>query len=201
MSGLSLRPATLNDVAMLELWDTDADVIAATTDDAAAKRAFGGLDWREELLHDSDVSHHLIAEVDGRPIGAIQVCDPFMEPTHYWGDVESNLRAIDIWIGSEADRGKGYGTEMMRLAHARCFAGSTVRAVVIDPLASNTRAIAFYQRLGYVIVERRMFGDDDCLVLELARHAWQDRTQSSCTGINPDAHILGGGDPSRTAVP
>ena len=45
---------------------------------------------------------------------------------------------------------------------------------MIDPLASNTRAIAFYRRLGYVTVERRMFGDDDCFVLTLSRDAWRE---------------------------
>jgi aminoglycoside 6'-N-acetyltransferase len=44
---------------------------------------------------------------------------------------------------------------------------------VIDPLASNTRAIACYHRLGYVAVARRTFGDDDCLVLTLTRDAWE----------------------------
>jgi aminoglycoside 6'-N-acetyltransferase len=170
---LHLRRATLHDVAILEHWDADPDVIAATTDDNGVERAFGGLDWRGELLRDSDVSFHLIAEVDGRPIGAMQVCDPRMEPTHYWGDIEAHLRALDIWIGTEADRNQGYGAEMMRLAHARCFADSSVTGIVIDPLASNTRAIAFYHRLGYVTVARRTFGDDDCLVLKLAREAWE----------------------------
>jgi aminoglycoside 6'-N-acetyltransferase len=179
-TSLRLRRATLNDVAILEHWDADADVIAATTDDEAVERAFGGLDWREELLRDSDVSFHLIAEVDGRPIGAMQVCDPCMEPTHYWGDIEANLRAIDIWIGAEADRNKGYGGAMMRLAHARCFADSSVTAIVIDPLASNTRAIAFYHRLGYVTVARCAFGDDDCLVLKLTRDAWEYGNAAKC---------------------
>ena len=80
----------------LEQWDTDPDVIAATSDDESIERAFGGLDWREELSLDSEVSYHLIAEVDGRPVGAMQICDPCVEPTHYWGDVAPNLRAIDI---------------------------------------------------------------------------------------------------------
>lgn len=171
---LRLRRATLNDVPILERWDADPDVIAATTDDDTTERAFGGLDWREELGHDSDVSYHLIAEVDGRPVGAIQVCDPHVEPTHYWGNIEPNLRAIDIWIGAESDRNKGYGREMMRLAHERCFADSAVTAIVVDPLASNPRAIAFYHRLGYVTVERRIFGDDDCLVLRLTRDTWRE---------------------------
>ncbi len=63
-----------------------------------------------------------IAEVDGRPIGAMQLCDPYKEPTRYWGDIEPNLRALDIWIGEGDARGKGYGETMMRLAFARCLA-------------------------------------------------------------------------------
>jgi aminoglycoside 6'-N-acetyltransferase len=173
-SDVRLRRATLSDVAVLERWDTDPGVIAATTDDETAERAFGGLDWREELSHDSDASYYLIAEVNGRPIGAMQICDPHVEATHYWGHIEPNLRAIDIWIGAEADRNNGYGREMMRLAHERCFADPAVTAIMIDPLASNTRAIAFYHSLGYVSVERRMFGDDDCLVLTLTRAAWRE---------------------------
>lgn len=158
---------------MLERWDTNPAVVAATSDDDSAERAFGGLDWREEIRHDSDVSYYLIAEVDGRPVGALQICDPHAEPTHYWGDIQSNLRAIDIWLAAESDRGKGYGREMMRLAHERCFADAAVTAVVIDPLVTNTRAIAFYERLGYATIGRRRFGDDDCLVLELTRDRWR----------------------------
>lgn len=168
---------------VLERWDADPDVVAATTDDDEADRAFGGLDWRDELGQDSDVSYHLVADVDGRPVGAMQICDPHLEPTHYWGTIAPNLRAVDIWIGAEADRNRGYGREMMRQAHERCFADSTVTAIVIDPLASNTRAIAFYQRLGYVSVERRTFGDDDCLVMRLTRDAWTALSgQSSSAG-------------------
>ena len=51
----------------------------------------------------------------------IQIIDPALEESHYWGDVPENLRAIDIWIGEETDLGKGYGTQMMQLALARCF--------------------------------------------------------------------------------
>jgi aminoglycoside 6'-N-acetyltransferase len=165
---IRLRPATADDIVTLERWDRDPDVIRATTDEAA-ERAFGGLDWAEELAASSDLSYYLIAELDGRPIAALQICDPHREPTHYWGEIEPDLRAIDIWIGSPADRGRGHGAEIMRQAHDRCFADPNVRAIVIDPLASNTRAIAFYRRLGYRDVERRRFGDDDTLVMRLDR--------------------------------
>ena len=120
----------------------------------------------------------LIAERDGRPIGFIQIIDPAGEETHYWGDVAPNLRAIDIWIGEERDLGQGYGTIMMNLALDRCFAPPAVTAVLIDPLASNTRAHRFYESVGFERIERRTFGLDDCYVYRLDREKWERSQQS-----------------------
>jgi aminoglycoside 6'-N-acetyltransferase len=175
MTALTLRRATLDDVPTLERWDREPHVIAATTDDKDVEKAFGDHDWRVEIPKQSDVSEFLIAELDGRPIGAMQVIDPHLEPTHYWGDIEPNLRALDIWIGDAADHGKGYGETMMRLAFQRCFADPAVTAIMIDPLASNTRAHKFYQRIGFVPVGRQILGEDDCLVHRLTREAWRAR--------------------------
>ncbi|MBW4489639.1 MAG: acetyltransferase [Trichocoleus desertorum ATA4-8-CV12] len=54
----------------------------------------------------------MIAEIEGRAIGFIQIIDPTLEESHYWGDIAANLRAIDIGIGEATDLGKGYGTKM-----------------------------------------------------------------------------------------
>jgi len=175
MPDLTLRRATLADVPTLERWDREPHVISATTDDTTAEKAFGDHDWRAEIPKQSDVDEYLIAELAGRPIGAMQIIDPHREPTHYWGEIEPDLRAIDIWIGDAADHGKGHGETMMRLAFQRCFADPAVSAIVIDPLASNTRAHRFYQRIGFVPVGRRWFGEDDCLVHRLSREAWRAR--------------------------
>lgn len=159
---IELRPATIGDLQMLRHWDEQPHVIAAGVDDDEWA-------WDQELLRDPDWREQLIAELDGRPIGVLQIIDPALEDSHYWGDVEPNLRALDIWIGEETDLGKGYGTEMMRLALARCFADPAVTAVLIDPLASNVRAHRFYERLGFRFLERRRFGDDDCFVYRMER--------------------------------
>jgi len=156
-----LRLATLADLPLLQYWDEQPHVMDSDPND--------DWDWEPELIRTPDWREQLIAELDGRPIGFVQIIDPAREETQYWGDVQENLRAIDIWIGEESDTGKGYGTEMMRLALRRCFADPEVAAVLLDPLASNTAAHRFYERLGFRFVERRMFGADDTFVYRLER--------------------------------
>jgi aminoglycoside 6'-N-acetyltransferase len=160
-----LRPATIADLALLRYWDRQPHVVAATGDD-------GEHEWEIELPRNVPWREFLIAEDEGRPIGMLQIIDPALEETHYWGETEPDLRAIDIWIGEEADLGRGYGTQMMRLVLDRCFAEPQVTAVLVDPLASNERAHRFYERLGFRPVGRRIFGADDCLVYRLERHDW-----------------------------
>jgi len=172
MAELTLRRATTADARWLDLWDTDSDVIACSTDDPNATVAFENTEWAEELAAQDEHSCYFIAELDGRPIGAMQICDPHLETSHYWGEIAPNLRAIDIWIGEPADRGRGFGREMMRLALEHCFADPRVTGIVIDPLSSNERAHRFYRRMGFVAVGRRHFGRDDCLIHELTRRDW-----------------------------
>jgi aminoglycoside 6'-N-acetyltransferase len=169
---MNLRRAAPADLALLHYWDTKPHVIAARGNDDSP-------DWETEVSRRPDWGEWLIAELDGRPVGVIQIIDPAREETHYWGDVEAGLRAVDIWIGEEADLGRGYGTQMMRLVLERCFAHPEVRAVLIDPLASNTRAHRFYQHLGFQQIDHRTFGDDDCLVYRLEREAWRKRGSRS----------------------
>ena len=165
-TSVRLRPARSADAALLRYWGSKPHVIAARGEDSV-------IDWDDELARQSDLSQYVIAELDGRPIGLMQIIDAAREETHYWGDVEQGLAAIDIWIGEEADLGRGYGTQMMQLALQRCFDDPAFKAVVLDPLASNTRAHRFYERLGFQPIERRMFDDDDCLVFRLERRNWR----------------------------
>jgi aminoglycoside 6'-N-acetyltransferase len=163
---MRLRPATADDIPLLKSWDEKPHVITAGGGD-------DWYDWDNEIPRDADWGELLIAEHDGRPVGVMEICDPAREPSHYWGDVEDNLRAIDIWIGEESDLGCGLGTQMMQLAFDRCFADENVSAIIIDPLESNADARRFYERLGFRFVERRRFGEDDCAVYRLDRTVWE----------------------------
>ena len=162
---ITLRAANINDLELLQHWDEQPHIIACDPND--------DWQWEKELKRDPEWREQLIAEIGSRPIGCIQLIDPALEEEHYWGDVEPNLRAIDIWIGEKENLGKGYGTKMMRLALKRCFQGSNVTAVLVEPLAHNTRAHGFYERFGFKFVERRRFNLDDCFVYRLERIDWE----------------------------
>jgi aminoglycoside 6'-N-acetyltransferase len=161
---VELRPMRVDDVGLLVRWDDDPDVAAAL-----GGRSEDWYDWPAELARDVPWRELLIAEEAGRPIGFVQLIDAVEEESHYWGDVDPGTWALDIWIGSPEDRGRGLGTKVMRAAVARIFERHEATAVVIDPQVTNRRAIAFYQRLGFESVGVRDFDGDQCLVMRLQR--------------------------------
>lgn len=158
---ITLRTATIKDLDLLLYWDTQQHVIDSDPDD--------DWNWEVELARDPEWREQLVAELDGKPIGFIQIIDPHLEETHYWGDVSPNKRAVDIWIGEKHNLSKGYGTTMMKLAIERCFSKPEVLSILIDPLKTNTDAHRFYRRLGFEFIAERVFNDTTCYVFELRR--------------------------------
>jgi len=158
---VTLRPATPRDLDLLHSWHGKPHVIAAT----------GGDDWgwEAELARNPPWREQLIAEVDGHPIGFLQIIDPAHEDSKYWGCIAEGHRAIDIWIGDSDYVGQGYGTQMMEQAIERSFADPSVTAILVDPLKTNSRAHRFYENLGFEYVVERSFGEDRCFVYRLTR--------------------------------
>lgn len=169
---VEVRKATLADSATLAAWDEKPHVKAATSNDG--QTSFDA-DWLEELGPREDGTEFFIAEVNGKPIGAMQLIDPATERSQYWGPMNGKgCRAIDIWIGDERYLGQGYGTSMMHYVLDYCFADPSVDVVLIDPLVNNVRSHQFYRRLGFTFVERRQFDEDsDCFVFRLLRADWE----------------------------
>lgn len=161
---IELRSMCTDDVALIETWDADPAVHAAL-----GGRAMDWWDWDAELGRDPAWRELLIAEDDGRPIGFVQLTDAHDEETHYWGDVEPGTWALDVWIGSCADRGRGLGRQVMDAATGRCFGRHGATSILIDPLVTNTPAIRFYERYGFATVGERDFDGDRCLVMRLDR--------------------------------
>lgn len=164
---ITIRPANKNDLSLLQKWDEEPHVIESDPND--------DWEWEKELDRNPEWREQLIAELDGRPIGFIQIIDPALEDSHYWGDVSSHLRAIDIWIGDKNDLGKGYGSVMMELAIEKCFNDKEVKSILIDPLESNVRAHKFYEKIGFKFIRKQKFGEDNCFVYSLDRFDWENK--------------------------
>ena len=161
------RAATIDDSYLLKNWDLDEAVEYSGGDDDS-------YDWDYELPRNVDWREFLIAEVDAVPIGMIVLIDALREESHYWGqDVPTDSWAIDIWIGDQEHRSKGYGALMMQQALQRCFVNHGASLVLIDPLQSNHRAIKFYRRIGFTDVGPRRFENDDCLVMSMTRDIFE----------------------------
>jgi aminoglycoside 6'-N-acetyltransferase len=167
---IKLRKAEIVDIPILKYWDTQEHFIRCHSDDDTQVESD---DWDAVVASPPPYTANYIAELDQTPIGVIQIIDPALEESHYWGDCTPNLRAIDIWIGEKQNLSKGYGTKMMQLTFELCFADSAVEAIIIDPLTSNTNAIRFYERLGFGFVEKRSFGEDKCSVYRFERSQWK----------------------------
>jgi aminoglycoside 6'-N-acetyltransferase len=176
---IKLREATIKDLETLKHWDEQPHVMKSDPID--------DWHWEIELLKKHNWRELLIAEMESTPIGFIQIIDPAKEETHYWGEISTGYRAIDIWIGELSNLGKGFGTIMMTQALERCFFNPEVHSVVIDPLSSNARAISFYERMGFRFVEDRRFGDDDCKVYMITRNEWLSGREPASPAF-PSAH-------------
>lgn len=161
---IKLRHASIKDLETLLYWDTQPHVIACDPDD--------DWHWREELKRAPAWREQFIATMDGRDVGMVQIIDPAKEESHYWGKVEKNLKAIDIWIGEATDLNKGYGSKMMKLAISHCFSDPEINGILIDPLVTNNAAIRFYVRLGFRFVEYRYFDQSYCAIMRLDRQHW-----------------------------
>lgn len=166
MPTVSLRPATLDDLDRLRAWSAAPHVQASLGADA-------GFEWPNDLQRTGDGLEINIIQVDGRPIGVIVVLNPAVDTYTYWGEVGDNVRALDVWIGEADMLGQGYGSTAMRLAIDNCFTKAGAARILIDPLASNTRAIAFYARLGFQVLETRVFETEVCTVMSIERDHWR----------------------------
>lgn len=84
MMDIQLRKASIADLKILQYWDTQPHVIASDPDD--------DWNWEIELQRESSWRIQLMAEWKGKAIGFVQIIDPQLEETHYWGDIGPGKR-------------------------------------------------------------------------------------------------------------
>ncbi len=160
MSELTFRRASTDDVMLLDVMSNAPHVFPSLGTDQP-------WDWPREVEASWQEVWIIDLSATSKPIGVVVVLDAAADPSGYWGEVSPGTYAIDIWISDASQLRKGYGTVMMKHAIDRCFHVHNAHTILIDPLAKNEGAIAFYQHLGFEVIGARTFGADECIVLRL----------------------------------
>ncbi|MCK5128354.1 MAG: GNAT family N-acetyltransferase [Clostridiales bacterium] len=65
-------------------------------------------------------------------------------------EAESDTFELDIWLACEAQCGKGYGTEAIKLLGDYLFENFDIKRLLILPSSTNLRAIKSYIKAGFV---------------------------------------------------
>jgi RimJ/RimL family protein N-acetyltransferase len=123
----------------------------------------------EEFEHGERYGFLIRTLADDRIIGFVNM----------WPDWMNRDVWIGIGIGDAADRGKGYGTDAMRLALRFAFEELEMDRASLGVYADNERAWRSYQRAGFVVEGRQREMDlrdgrrwDD-LIMGILREEWR----------------------------
>jgi RimJ/RimL family protein N-acetyltransferase len=171
---VALGPLHEGMIPLMTVWDNDFSTSAISGDDLKPYAPSAVSVAVESLMsggRDGWYGFAIYERATFRPIGHVNLRDV----TTVHGTAE-----IGVLIGERDCRGKGYGTEVVRLILDFAFNGLNLHNVWLDTLSLNPSAVAAYQRAGFREIGRRReayrIGGQlydvilmDCLAREFAR--------------------------------
>ena len=120
--------------------------------------------------------------IDEKPIGYIQYWDVHArdiiekDKRDYFTGSPAGTYGIDLFIGEEEYLGKGYGSKILRQFSQLLFEKYGALKLVVDPMASNKKAIRSYEKAGFNF--SRMSYEPvggDVVILEMTKLSIEDR--------------------------
>lgn len=116
-----------------------------------------------------------IIMLDDKPIGFIQACDLYAyrtqceNPKGVFTQEDEGTFCLDLFIAEESLLNKGLGTQIVKLFTEKLFDEFNAKKIMIDPAASNARAIRCYEKVGFFKVREEYDGVESAIVMELKR--------------------------------
>jgi RimJ/RimL family protein N-acetyltransferase len=167
LQGLSFRPITRDDLALLQDWLRRPHV--AQWWDSPESLA----DIAEEFLPPSDgTATHTVyfALREQVPIGLIQSY-VVMGSDDGWWETENDpgARGVDLFLADGHGLDRGLGTAVLRAFLALLFADPAVTVVQADPRPDNRRAIRCYAKVGFTAVGEVATPDGVALLMRCTR--------------------------------
>ena len=170
-------------VMLREYRSDDLSGIRKWTNDLESVRYLSTRYWMPQSLTDAAdfLDHAMRAGSNG---AFFVIADP--QDEHYLGQIDLfsinwKLRSAEmaIVLGSEAQRGKGIGSEAIGLLLDFAFRMLGLERVELEVSTENNRAIRCYQKAGFVLegVKRHAFMLDgefaDLAVMAVLNHEWR----------------------------
>jgi RimJ/RimL family protein N-acetyltransferase len=170
---ISFRLMTRDDLPLVHEWHQRPHVVRWWT----VRKTFEETESHYlPTIEGTDPTQHYLALLDGEPLGMIQtylVTDyPDFAALIEEGEGTAGL---DLFIGNEAQTGKGLGTEMIRrFVEEIVFARPETTACVADPDVKNRASMRAFEKAGFRAV-REFVDPEDGQV-----HALVRRERSRC---------------------
>lgn len=135
-----LRPMTEEDTDRIVSWRNQPNVKNFFIYRADFTRE-GHLYWLHEVVEKGDACQMIICDsVTDQPLGSVYIRD--IDRVHHKGE-------YGIFIGEEAARGRGVGTEAAQLMIRYGFEKLGLHRIYLRVLADNERAIRSYEKAGF----------------------------------------------------
>ena len=142
---LYLSPINLDDLSLYTKWLNDIEVASNLGNYNRMLSLVNEKTALEELAKDGQ--NYAMVLYDGdQLIGNISL----NEVNHL-----HRIGTVGIFIGEEEHRGKGYGTEAMRLIVEYGFKTLNLHNIMLNVHSNNARAIASYKKVGFTEFGRR----------------------------------------------
>lgn len=138
-----LRPAERDDIPSFVTWFTDWRTSRTLAFRSPISRA-SEENWFEGMLASQGRSNYLFVAClleDDRPIGNCGLHEL---------DLENGSAMLGIAVGTPEDRGRGYGTEMLRALVGFGFDHLRLHRIWLDVYETNPGARRVYERVGFV---------------------------------------------------
>ena len=140
----TLRPATLDDRRAIFEWGHDSDIAPFIYPSGGTTKTFDDFcaDWKEHFFTDEapELGRMFVILHEDSPVGTVA-----------YNDIDAKNRVeLDIWMDSEANCGKGFGSDAITTLCAYLTAGFGIDTFMTQPSARNPRAIRAYEKAGFV---------------------------------------------------
>ena len=129
-------------------------------------------DYIHQKIAGNGYDYPFVIELNGKPIGYIQCCDLYVyrtkceNPKGLFINEEPGTFCLDLFIAEESLLNKGLGTKIINQFTQKLLSEFKTQKILIDPAASNKRAIRCYEKCGYRVIREQNDGVTDCVIME-----------------------------------